>query len=145
MSLIKYNNRTIAPGIFQLLNDVVNDDFNTPSRSVRREFNPAVNVKETDKSFEIEMAVPGIEKKDINVEVEKEVLTISSEMKDEKNEEFDNYSRREFHFTSFKRSFKVPKEAEVSKIEAKQENGVLSIKIPKKEEKVNLKKMIKVA
>jgi len=145
MSLIKYNNRIMTPGIFNLLNDVFDEDYNAPGRSFRRESIPAINVKETDKSFEIEMAVPGMEKKDINVEVEKNVLTISSEIKEEKKEAQDNYSRREFHFNSFKRSFNIPEEADVQKIEAKQENGVLSIKIQKKEAKVNLKKMIKVA
>ena len=145
MSLIKYNNKAISPGIFNLLEDIFSEDFNTPSRSFRRESMPAVNIKESDKSFELEIAVPGMNKDDINVEFEENVLTISSEKKDEKKVEKDNYTRKEFQFSSFKRAFNLPEEVEASKISAKHENGVLMISIPKKEVKPSLKKMIKVA
>ena len=145
MSLIKFNNRTMNPGIYNFLNDVFSDEFNTQNKPFIRESTPAINVKEADKFFEIEMAVPGMDKDAINVEVEKDVLTISAQKKEEKKEADDKYSRREFNYTSFKRSFTIPEDADGQNIEAKQENGVLYVKILKLEEKMNLKKMIKVA
>lgn len=144
MTLVKYNNRIMAPGIFNLLNDIFSEDFVTPSMSYRRESVPAVNIKQDEKSFIVEMAVPGLDKKDINVEIEDDVLSISSEKQEESQEEKDNYTRKEFHFTSFKRSFNIPENADGSNIEAKHENGVLHIRIPKKEAKTITKKTITV-
>ena len=145
MTLVKYNNRMMRPGIFNLLDDIFSEDFITPTMSYRRESVPAVNVKTTEKSYDLEMAVPGLDKKDISIEIEDDVLMISSEVKDEKSEETDNFSRREFRFNSFKRSFNIPEDAEAGKIEAKHENSVLMVSIPKKEVKPALKKMIKIA
>ena len=145
MSLIRYN-RMHAPGMFNLLNDIFSDDFSN-SESMMRNLNmtPAVNIKETEKSFELEMAVPGMDKKDVKVEVENDFLKVSSSQENEIKEEDKNYKRREFHFSSFERAFTIPEELDGSKIEAKQENGILFISVPKKEVKPSLKKMIKVA
>jgi len=135
----------MPPGIFNLLDDIFGDEAVNSGRSKTREDVPAINVKESDKAFQIEMAVPGMKKDEINVEFNDNVLTISAETKKEKKEENDNYTRREFNFTSFKRSFTIPEDVDESKIEAKQEDGVLTINIPKTEAKASLKKMIKVA
>ena len=96
---------------------------------------PSVNLKETDKGFEVELAAPGLNKEDFNIEVHNNVLTISSEKKEEKAEkdEKGNYTRREFNYTSFKRSFTLPKSAEENKVQAKYDNGILHIEIAKKE------------
>lgn len=145
MTLVKYNNRMMSPGIFDLLNDVLGEDFFAPTTSFRRESIPAVNVLETEKEYQLEMAIPGMDKKDVQIEIEDDVLTISSEMKNEKNEDKENFTRREFHFSSFKRSFNIPEEADASKIEARHENGVLNVHIPKKDRKPNLKKMIEIS
>ena len=145
MTQVKYNRPMMSQGIFNLLDDIFSEDFFTPTMSHRRETIPAVNVRETEKAYELEMAVPGMDKKDINVEIEENMLTISSEMKEENNEENDGYSRREFRFNSFKRSFNIPEDSEASKIDARHENGVLYVSIPKKEAKPSLKKMIKVS
>jgi HSP20 family protein len=144
MTLVKYNNRILSPGIFNLLTDIFSEDFETPGMSYRRESIPAVNIRQDEKTFIVEMAVPGLDKKDIHVEIEEDVLTISSEKKEESHEEKENFTRREFHFSSFKRSFNIPESADGSKIEAKQENGVLYIRIPKKEAKAISKKTIAV-
>lgn len=144
MTLVKYNNKMMSPGIFNLLSDVLGEEFFQPSTSFRRESMPAVNVLEDEKEYLLEMAIPGMDKKDIQIEVEDDVLTISSELKDEQKENKDGYTRREFHYNSFKRSFNIPEEADASKIEAKHENGVLNIHIPKKDVKPSLKKMIKI-
>lgn len=97
---------------------------------------PSVNVRENENGFEIELAAPGMKKDDFKIELDKHVLTISSEMKKE-HEEKDkegNYTRREFNYTSFSRSFALPSEVvESDKIEASYKEGILHINVPKTE------------
>ena len=107
---------------------------------------PAVNIKENEKSYEIEIAAPGLNKEDISIKLENDVLTISSEKekKEEKTEE--TYTRREFSFNSFSRSFTIPEIVDVEKIKATHKNGILSVMLPKQDEKVaNKSKVIKIA
>lgn len=96
---------------------------------------PAVNVKETDDAFEIEVAAPGMSKKDFKVNLENNVLTISSERKEEKKEEENGrFTRREFSYQSFQRSFTIPENmVEGEKISAKYNDGLLCIHLPKRE------------
>lgn len=96
---------------------------------------PSVNVKESDKGFDVELAAPGKKKEDFKIELNHNVLTISSESKDEKSEKDKEgkYTRREFNYQSFSRSFTLPESVENSKIEASYKDGVLHINIPKKE------------
>jgi HSP20 family protein len=97
---------------------------------------PAVNVKETADNFQVEMAAPGMNKEDFKVELNNNVLTISSEKKHEHEEkDGEKYSRKEFSYQSFQRSFQLSKEAvDADNIQAKYENGVLRLSIPKREE-----------
>ena len=98
---------------------------------------PAVNVKETPESFVVEMAAPGMKKEDFKVELSNNVLTISSEKQQENEQKEDNnrYTRKEFSYQSFQRSFQLSREAvDADKIQAKYENGVLHLTIPKREE-----------
>jgi HSP20 family protein len=96
---------------------------------------PMVNVKETADDFVIELAAPGMEKKDFKINFKNNVITISSEKEDKKEEKNENYTRREFSYQSFQRSFTVPENAILSdKIEAKYDNGILHVKLPKREE-----------
>ncbi len=97
---------------------------------------PAVNIKETDLSFGIELAAPGKKKEDFNIEIDHNVLTISSEEKNEK-EEKDNdgkYTRKEFSYSSFRRSFTLPETVNSDAIQANYETGVLHLVLPKREE-----------
>jgi HSP20 family protein len=94
---------------------------------------PSANIKETNENFQIELAVPGLKKEDIKIDLDQDVLTISSEQKEEKTEEKDNYTRREFNYSSFRRSFYLPEIADTDKISAEYKDGVLNILIPKKE------------
>jgi HSP20 family protein len=94
---------------------------------------PSVNITENEKEFKIEMAASGLERKDFKVEVENGVLCISSEKEEESNEEKKNYTRREYSYNSFSRSFTLPDNSLPEKINAKYENGVLNITLPKKE------------
>lgn len=95
---------------------------------------PSVNIKERAEDYKIDLAVPGMDKKDFKVEVEHNVLTISGERKEEKLEENEKLTRREFHFGSFKRSFTLPESANSENIQATYNNGILSVTITKKEE-----------
>jgi len=97
---------------------------------------PAVNVKESEDAFEIEVAAPGMTRGDFKVNLENNVLTISSEKQEEKKkEEKGRYTRREFSYQSFQRSFTIPENlVEGEKISAKYCEGLLCISLPKKEE-----------
>jgi len=122
------------PNIFDDLlgNDFWNDRFNYGPSTTR----PAVNVIEAEKEYIIEMAAPGLSKKDLKIDLNKNVLSISYE-KEEKNEEnTENYMRREFCFNSFKRSFSLPESVSADKISAKHEDGILKVHIPKRPEAV---------
>jgi len=97
---------------------------------------PEVNVREKQDEYVIELAAPGLNKKDFNVNVQNNVLVVSSEKedKDEKKDDNDNFLRREFSYSSFQRSFSLPEGVKPDDINAKHENGVLYVTIPKKDE-----------
>lgn len=94
---------------------------------------PTVNVKETEKDYLVDLAAPGLERKDFKVEVDNNVLTISVEKKEEKKEEGKDFTRQEFSFNSFRRSFELPENSKTDKIDAKYADGLLKLVIPKKE------------
>lgn len=95
---------------------------------------PAVNIAETKDNFRIEVAAPGLNKEDFKIDLHNNVLSISSEKQESKEEKNEKVMRREFSYTSFKRSFGLPDMVEQDKIKASHLNGVLSIEIPKREE-----------
>lgn len=94
---------------------------------------PSVNITENDKDYLIEMAAPGLERKDFKVEIENGILFIKSEKKEEVKEENKLFTRREFSYDSFSRSFTLPDNCMPEKIAARYENGILQITLPKKE------------
>lgn len=107
---------------------------------------PAVNVKEEDNQFTIELAAPGLKKEDFKIDLDHNVLTISSEKKEE-NEEKDKegkYTKREYSFQSFSRSFTVPENTDGENIQAQYQDGILNITIPKKEEEEKKSKKIEI-
>lgn len=107
---------------------------------------PATNVKETNDEFKLEIAAPGLKKEEFEIELDKNVLTISSENKASEESEKENYTLKEFNYESFKRSFTLPKSIDNSKISADYADGVLQIKLPKREEeKIQPKRLIEVA
>jgi HSP20 family protein len=95
---------------------------------------PAVNVIETGDDFRIEVAAPGLEKKDFNIDLDGRMLTISSEKEFNKEEKEERFMRREFGYTRFSRSFSLPELVDVDKIKATHKNGILNISIPKMEQ-----------
>ena len=128
--------RTIVqPTVNKFVHDFFNSSF---SDMVDREFvitRPAVNVFETEKAFELSIAVPGLSKDQFSIEVEKDVLTISALAEDVKDEA-QKYKRKEFDYTGFKRSFKLNPGLDADKIQAKYDAGILAITIPKIEKQI---------
>lgn len=110
-------------------------DWNSSNFSSTDTTLPAVNVKENDDAFLIEVAAPGMTKEDFKLNYDNGKLTISSERKNEKNDEGDNYTRREFSYQSFQRSFTVAENVvNGDKIGASYKDGILNISLPKREE-----------
>jgi HSP20 family protein len=124
--------RTLSP----FLSSIFDDDF-FPVFTSRSSSMPAVNIKENEKNYTLELAVPGIDKKDLKIDVNEEVLTISSETKNEAEEENDGYKRKEFSYSSFCRSFYIPENVNREKIGASYRDGILSVELPKMEEEKN--------
>lgn len=94
---------------------------------------PAVNVKETEKSYEITMAAPGLDKKDFNIDVNGSMITISAEKEKSEEEKEDGYTRKEYNYNSFSRSFSIPEDTVADKIDANYVHGELKLTLPKKE------------
>ena len=134
--------RSYKPFLWSSLFD---DDF-FPVLSQRSISMPAVNIKEDDKKFALDLAIPGIDKKDLKIEIHEDVLTISSENKNEKEEDLDGFKRREFSYSSFCRSFYLPENVNKDKIGANYKDGILTVELPKQEEeKVKLTREVKIS
>ena len=131
MSLVK---RTDWPRGNSLLADLFDNDrfFASPWLSGRNM--PAVNIKESEKNYEVELAVPGYDKKDFEISIDNGLLTVSGEKSEESEKKEDNYTRREFGFSSFSRSFNLPTNINEENIDAKYADGVLKLTIAKKQE-----------
>ncbi|MFH4967252.1 Hsp20/alpha crystallin family protein [Gaetbulibacter sp. M240] len=95
---------------------------------------PKVNIKEVADTFIVEMAVPGMKKTDFDINLDNQILSISAEVKEEHKDDDEGYSRREFGYSSFKRSFTLPDSVDDSKINANYNEGILNIHLPKREE-----------
>lgn len=93
---------------------------------------PAVNVKETDSGFEIEAALPGMKKEDIRVRIDNGILQINAEQKSERESKEDNYTRKEFSYQSFSRSFRLPENVDQDQVEAGYSDGILRLSLLKK-------------
>jgi HSP20 family protein len=138
MTLVKRNGGLLNP-LPMLFDDFFNRDlfnWNNSNFSASNTSIPAVNIKETAENYEVEVAAPGMSKNDFKVELDGNTLTISSERTHEKEQqEEERYSRREFSYQRFQRSFTLQKDVvDIDKIQAKYENGLLQLLIPKKEE-----------
>ncbi|WP_186758061.1 Hsp20/alpha crystallin family protein [Echinicola salinicaeni] len=110
-------------------------DFDTNLMSSRLGINmPTANITEGPKEYRIDLAAPGLEQKDFNIEIENGTLCISAEREEEKDVKEDEFSRKEYSFNSFSRSFGLPDNIDEGKIEAKYSKGVLKVTIPKSKE-----------
>lgn len=107
---------------------------------------PAVNIIEENDGFRIDVAAAGLSKADFKIDLNNDILTISAERKEEKNEEKQNYTRREFNFGTFSRSFQLNEDINQEAIKAEHNNGILTVHLPKKEESLKSgPKSIKIA
>jgi HSP20 family protein len=132
LTLAKKNGNTnsFVPSIW---NDLFEREF-FPTPKLEDFSMPAVNVRETEDSHIMELAVPGMKKSDFKIELDNDTLIISAEKKNEQEENEKGYTRKEFNYSSFRRSFSLPNTVESDKIDASYKDGLLTITIPKKEE-----------
>lgn len=130
MNLIRFNQHPVS-----MLSELLEDfDRNFYSNTERTGIMPAVNIREREDHFLLELAAPGMKKDDFKIKLDNNVLTISSEQKEESEETKEKFTRKEFHYQSFSRSFTLPKSVDLDKIKADYNNGVLSLNMPKREE-----------
>jgi HSP20 family protein len=133
MSLIKWSPETsFFPSISNWMDDFFpgNDDW--PKTSVKGVSIPAVNVTENKDAFKLKVAAPGFRKEDFKLEVQNGCLTISGETKEEKEDKDEKYTRQEYRYSSFSRSFTLPENVKSDGIAAEYADGVLKVKLPKK-------------
>ncbi|NLE62390.1 MAG: Hsp20/alpha crystallin family protein [Bacteroidales bacterium] len=144
--LIKRSN--YAPAYVNFFDDffgrnVMNEFFNNEVKTTL----PTANIVENEKDYQVELAVPGYNKKDFSIQLNENVLTIKAETKNEKEETKSNgqFTRKEHYYASFERHFTLPDTVKVENIEASYENGLLKITLPKKDEKeIETTKLIEV-
>ncbi len=137
------------PSFSSLFDDFFNSEIGDWKRSNYSASNttlPKVNIREDDNGYVVEMAAPGMKKDDFHLQLDQNVLTISSNKVEEGNPTDSNYTRREFSYQSFQRSFSLPDSVDGEKVSAIYENGILKVAIPKREEaKPKPPKLIKVS
>jgi HSP20 family protein len=95
---------------------------------------PAVNIEDTPDGYKLSLAVPGLKKSDFNIDIEGDMITISSEKEESKEEKDSKYTRKEYNYSSFSRSFSLPETVNKEQVNAVYEDGVLKVMLPKKEE-----------
>ena len=131
MKLVKRNNDMWLPSVFD---EFFGTDWLGGIESTTLK-TPSVNILESEKGFSIELLVPGRKKEDFNIEVNNDILTISSETKSESdNQETAKFTRKEFSISAFKRSFTLPEIIDGDHVTASYDNGILRLMLPKKEE-----------
>ncbi|HEX7367864.1 MAG TPA: Hsp20/alpha crystallin family protein [Pelobium sp.] len=144
MTLVKFNDQKRANGYStfnELFDSLFTDGYLAPKTSHNV---PAANVSETEGAYTLDLAAPGLKKEDFKIALDKDVLTVSAEVKTESNEEGKKFNKREFSYAAFSRSFTLPDLVDHSKIEASYNNGVLQVTIPKKEEAKILSRQIEI-
>ncbi|HEY0769539.1 MAG TPA: Hsp20/alpha crystallin family protein [Sphingobacteriaceae bacterium] len=119
------------PSFRSLMEDFWNSENLFDRAIFRRDSLPAVNIKENENSFEVEVAAPGYQKQDFKIDIQNGVLHISAETREEKAEESENYTRKEFSYSSFNRSFSLPENVKEENVTAKYDNGLLLLKLEK--------------
>lgn len=133
MNLVKFNNstRNTVPYFNNVFDSLFSDALN---KNYGINKMPHVNILETANSYKIELAAPGLTKEDFKIELKKDNLSVWAEKKVAQTEEQEDYTRREFQYSSFARSFVLPEDIDAEKINAEYVNGILNITIGKKEQ-----------
>lgn len=136
MTLMNWQKETPARtrNAYPVMNDLISDFFGEMlSADIRKWNTPAVNISENEKEFKLEMAAPGMKKENFKITIEENRLTISAEQKQENTIVKDKYSRKEFSFSNFSRSFTLPENVNTDSVKAEYENGIMMVVIPKAE------------
>lgn len=139
--LVKVNNRPMHRTFNSLFDELFND---FPAKFESKLHVPAVNIHETENAYLMELNVPGRKKEDFQISLENGLLTVSFEKKEESKSDNQKVLRREFSYQSFKRSFNLDENIDIENIQAKYENGILALTLPKKEEAKPAKKEINI-
>jgi HSP20 family protein len=142
MTMMRFNPHS---PIADLFDNLFGDQKNEKMERKNYECAPSTNILETNDDFKVQMAVPGVNKKDIKIDLEKNILTISSDKSAENKENNDvKFTRREFAYGTFSRAFTLPETINVDKIGAEVKDGILTVTLPKKEE-TRVSKEIKIS
>jgi len=144
MTLVKFNNnrnQSLLPGFNDVFDSIFNDTFFNDRMVVRV---PAANISESENNFHVELAAPGLKKEDFKLNLDRNVLNISVEQRGEDNNDQRNYSKREYSYSSWVRSFTLPESANADNIEASYTDGVLKIDIAKREEAKLVRRQIEI-
>ena len=143
MTLIKFNpekrNSSLLPGFNDVFDSIFNDTFFN-DRMVTRV--PAVNISESENNYHVELAAPGLKKEDFKLNLENNILNVSVEQSANHEDNQKNYSKREYSYSSFVRSFTLPESADDSQINASYTDGILRIDIAKREEAKSVRRQI---
>ena len=146
MTLVKFNsdkrnNSSLLPGFNDVFDSIFNDTFFNDRMTMRV---PAANISESEDHFHVELAAPGLKKEDFKINLERNVLNISVERQNEQNDTQKNYSKREYSYSSWVRSFTLPESANADQIDAAYTDGVLKIDISKREEAKAVRRQIEI-
>jgi HSP20 family protein len=146
MTLVKFNpakqnNNSLLPGFNDVFDSIFNDTFFSDRLTSRV---PAANISESQDHFHVELAAPGLQKSDFKINLERNQLSISVELQNEQKDSQKHYSKREYSYASWVRSFTLPESANAEQIDAVYENGVLKIDIAKREEAKAIRKQIEI-
>lgn len=148
MTLVKFNdwnNQAVARNFFSF-SDLINDFCGNENHCGDYNAIPEANISEDENKYQIELAVPGLEKTDIKVEIDKNILKIHHKSSEKKENENHGYSRREFRYNEFTRTFIIPESIDDSKVKAKYQNGILILELAKKQKsKVEQTREIKIS
>lgn len=145
MTLIKFNpekrNSSLLPGFNDVFDSIFNDSF-LNDRMVTRV--PAVNISETENNYHVDLAAPGLKKEDFKLNLENNILNVSVEQNTQHEDNQKNYSKREYSYSSFVRSFTLPESADDNQIKASYTDGILRIDIAKREEAKAVRRQIEI-
>jgi len=139
MSITRYNDTKGKPTWSSLMDDFINESFfNLPQN---QQFFPSTNIVDEQEKFELKIALPGFTRDDVEIKLEGNILTISSEIESDETKEEKNYTRKEYNYQSFTRSFTLPNGVDAESIEANFEHGELIVSLPKLKNELDAKKI----
>jgi HSP20 family protein len=144
MTLVKFNNNlsnTLMPGFNDVFDSILNDTFFNDRMTSRV---PAVNISESEHQYHVELAAPGLKKEDFKLNLDRNQLSVTVEVSSDNQESQKTYSKREYIYSSFVRSFTLPESADPNQIEASYTDGILAIDITKREEAKIVRKQIEI-